>query len=75
VRTTLVVDDDVLNAARELAEHRSVSIGTVISELSRIGLQAGKRTPERHGRVPTFARRHDAPAITSDDVRSALEDE
>jgi hypothetical protein len=35
VRTTLVVDDDVLNAARELAEHRSVSIGTVISELSR----------------------------------------
>ena len=31
MRTTLLIDDDVLAAARELAEHQGVSIGKVIS--------------------------------------------
>jgi hypothetical protein len=38
VRTTLNIDDDVLQAAKELARRRGTSIGTTISELVRKGL-------------------------------------
>lgn len=35
MRTTLTIDDDVLAAARELAESRNQTIGEVISDLAR----------------------------------------
>lgn len=38
VRTTLDIDDDVLAAARELAEQRKSTAGRVISELARQAL-------------------------------------
>ena len=38
MRTTLSIDDDVLHAARDLARRGGRSIGTVISELARKGL-------------------------------------
>lgn len=41
MRTTLNIDDDVLLAARDLARRDGTSIGAVISELSRKGLNAG----------------------------------
>ncbi len=74
MRTTLVIDDDVLAAARELAEHRGVGIGKVISELSREGIEATKRPTQRHGRVPTFAPRKGAPLITTEAVLNALDE-
>jgi hypothetical protein len=74
MRTTLVIDDDVLAAAREIAEHRGVAIGTVISELSREGIEATKRPTRMHGRVPTFSRRKGAPPITSEAVLNALDE-
>lgn len=75
MRTTLTLDDDVLAVARELADQRGVAIGAVISELSRAGLDA-RRVATRHvGRVPTFAARPGAPAITQEGVREALDDE
>ena len=40
MRTTLQLDDDVLAAARVLARQRRVSLGVVISELSRRALVA-----------------------------------
>jgi len=75
MRTTLTIDDDVLAAARELAHRRDVAIGTVLSELARAGLEAGRRATAKVGRVPTFAPRPGAPAITSEAVRAALDDE
>jgi hypothetical protein len=74
MRTTLVIDDDVLAAAREIAEHRGVAIGTVISELSRQGIEATKRPTRMHGRVPTFSGRMGAPPITSEAVLNALDE-
>jgi hypothetical protein len=74
MRTTLVIDDDVLAAARELAEHRGVAIGTVISDLSRQGIEASKRPIAKHGRVPTFTPRRGATLITSDAVHNALDE-
>lgn len=38
MRTTLTIDADVLGAARDLAAHRHVSVGQVISELARRSL-------------------------------------
>ena len=75
MRTTLTVDDDVLAAARELAEQQHRSIGDVISDLSRKGLQSGRAERRRDGRVPTFAPRIGAKPITMDSVREALDEE
>lgn len=38
MRTTLSIDDDVMAAARHLAERQSKSVGEVISALARQGL-------------------------------------
>ena len=40
-RTTIDIDDDVLLAARRLARRGRTSIGAVISDLARKGLQGG----------------------------------
>lgn len=44
MRTTLSLDDDVLNAARVLARQQHSSVGQVISELARRGLAARQTT-------------------------------
>ena len=41
MRTTLDLDEDVLQAAKELAEARNTTAGKVLSELARKGLGAG----------------------------------
>ena len=38
VRTTVEIDDDVLQAAKELAEFRGVTAGRVLSDLARRGM-------------------------------------
>ena len=43
MRTTLNIDDDVLLAARALAERQNTSLGEVISALSRQALQPARR--------------------------------
>lgn len=40
MRTTLALDDDVLDAARALARQRGISLGAVISGLARAALRA-----------------------------------
>ena len=75
VRTTLTLDDDILAAARELADQRGASVGAVISELSRRGLEAERVTSHRAGRVPTFPARPGARPITMASVQTALHDE
>jgi hypothetical protein len=51
VRTTLDVDDDVLQAAKEIAELRHKTTGQVLSELARKALQP-KRPPRVRNGVP-----------------------
>lgn len=38
MRTTIDLDDDILNAAKELATSRGTTIGRMVSELARKGL-------------------------------------
>ena len=56
MRTTLDLDEDVLNAAREIAANRGSTAGQVISELARKGLATKARQGTRNG-VPLMLRR------------------
>lgn len=56
VRTTLDIDDDVLQAAKDLAANRGTSAGRVLSELARKALEPKRRPRVRNG-VPLLARR------------------
>lgn len=46
MRTTLDLDEDVLQAAKEIAELRGLTAGRVLSELARRGLES-RRPPGR----------------------------
>lgn len=73
MRTTLQIDDDVLESARVLAAADGRTVGAVISDLARRTLRP---TPVRTGSgLPVFDVAPDAPPITLDDVARALDDE
>ncbi len=75
VRTTLHLDADVYQAARSLAAARGQGLGNVLSALARKGLQAPPAQKRARGGFPTFDVAADAKRITTEMVRSALEDE
>jgi hypothetical protein len=56
VRTTLDIDDDVLEAAKDLAANRRTTAGKVLSELARRALDSGRRQATRNG-VPLLRHR------------------
>jgi len=61
MRTTLDIEDDVLQAAKELAQREGSTAGEIISNLARRGLaapaaQKGKR-PVMRGGVPVLPSR------------------
>ena len=74
MRTTLVIDDDLLAAARVLARTKSESVGRAISDLARRGLSATPRVSHHGSAFPVFMVPRNARPITLDDVRRA-EDE
>ena len=49
MRTTLDIDPDVLQAAKELAEYRGTTAGKVLSELARTALAPKARSAVRNG--------------------------
>lgn len=69
MRTTVAIDDDVLDAARKLAAARDQSLGKVVSDLMRRGLRVRTEYPAGDGRFPTFQVREDSPPITLEDVK------
>lgn len=75
MRTTLAIDDDVLAAAKHLAERDRKSLGEVISALARQSLSRGSRTAraERNG-VPLLPSRRGAAPVTPELVNQ-LRDE
>ena len=73
MRTTLVIEDDVLEAARSLAEAEGKSVGEVISTLARRGLTPqSQETTE--GSFPVFTVSPGAKPITMEMVQRALEE-
>ena len=73
MRTTLKLDDDILDAARSLAAQQRKTVGEVISELVRRALRQRPASRSEKG-FPVFDVSPDAPPLTSERVREALED-
>lgn len=73
MRTTVAIDDDVLDAARKLAAAHEQSLGKVVSDLMRRGLAARRgypaENPAANEAFPTFEVREDSPPITLEDVK------
>ena len=72
MRTTLVIDDDVMAAARAIADHQQSSIGRVLSDLARKALHAPEPSRTRNGisLLPTKAG-----VVVTQDIVNALRDE
>ncbi len=75
MRTTLAIDDDVLAAAKNLAERERRTMGEVISSLARLGLHSGQpKSPLiRHG-VPLLPAKSPAEAVTLELVNRLRDD-
>lgn len=73
MRTTLQIADDVLAAARSLAEARGCSLGEVISELARRGL-APRDQPAAEKGFPIFEISSTASPITLETIRLAMDE-
>lgn len=75
MRTTLTIDDDLLAAAKSLAQANAESVGRVLSDLARRGLQEASRAEIVYeGEFPVFSVQAGAHPITLEDVKK-LEDE
>ncbi|MBI2764939.1 MAG: antitoxin [Chloroflexi bacterium] len=73
MRTTLSIDDDVLEAARSLAEARHIPLGQAVSTLARRGIvKIGLRTAADG--LPVFDVPADFPPIDESDVARILAD-
>ena len=73
MRTTLEIDDDIIDAARELARMRHESIGAIISSLARSGLRP--TSVEFVDGLPVIRASEQDAVITSEMVRRALDDD
>ena len=75
MRTTLAIDDDVMAAARHLAEREQRTVGEVISALARQGLSRAARGSRavRNG-VPLLPVRKGASPVTLEIVNQLRDD-
>jgi hypothetical protein len=73
MRTTLSLDDDVLEAVRALAKERGAPIGTVISELVRKSLTSSRSESRRNG-ILLFPVRQGAGPVTPELVKALFEE-
>jgi len=74
MRTTLDVENDILDAARALAVARGVSVGAALSELARRGVEARTPLGLRNG-FPVFQLPPATPGFGPDDVGAAASKE
>ncbi len=77
MRTTLDIEEDVLLAAKELAEREGSTAGRIISLLARRGLSNPKsklkKTPVIRGGVPLVRSRGEV--VTTDRIRKIMDQE
>lgn len=73
MRTTLTIDDDVLEAARTLAQASGRSLGETVSTLARRGLKPAPAV-EYRGSFPVFEVRETAQVFGPREVELALDE-
>jgi hypothetical protein len=74
VRTTINLDDDVLETARAIARAEGRPLGAVLSDLVRRGLVPTRPRIDEEDGFPVFRVRQPAQPITAEMVRTALEE-
>ena len=73
MRTTLTLDDDIMEEAAKRAEALKISLGKAVSDLARRGLQAAPPVHDRNGLI-VFDPPKGSPKITAKKVKAALTD-
>jgi hypothetical protein len=72
VRTTLTIDDDVLAAARAIAERDRRPTGAVLSDLARKGIRGQKRSAGARCGFPALPHRE---VVVTPELVNALRDD
>lgn len=72
MRTTLTIDDDVLAAAKAMAEHEGKTIGEVLSRMARKSLTEVESVETRNG-IPLLPRRSGS-VVTTEMVKALLDE-
>lgn len=75
MRTTLDLDEDVLQAAKELAAQRGTTAGKVLSELARQALKPPASASRVRNGVPILPTQQDERPVTSEAVSRLLDEE
>lgn len=75
MRTTLTIDDDVLDAARGLAERDHRTVGEVISQLARNALTTPRSSPRYRNGVPLLPTKNPTTRVTLDLVNRLRDEE
>jgi hypothetical protein len=77
MRTTLDIEDDILQAAKELAKREGASAGKIISTLARRGLASSASKPKKkstiRGGVPVIPSRGEV--ITLEHIQNLMDQE
>jgi hypothetical protein len=74
MRTTLDIDDDLLQAAKEMAESRNTTAGRIVSDLLRKALQRPDSPVRVRNGVPLLSRAGGAPVLTMKRVNELRDD-
>ena len=74
MRTTLNLDDDVLEAAKLLAASERKPLGTVISGLLRRTVEPAAKAPLERNGIPLFPVARGARAVTPSIVKELLDE-
>ncbi|MGD0120852.1 MAG: CopG family transcriptional regulator [Candidatus Binatus sp.] len=75
MRTTLDIDEDVLESAKELAASRGTTAGRVISELARSALAPRERSTRKRNGVPILPKQRGARVVVTPEIVNRLRDE
>lgn len=74
MRTTINLDDDVLETTRAIARAERRALGEVVSDLVRRGLRPTEVRIDDEHEFPMFRVSQSAPPITDEMVQAALEE-
>ena len=69
MRTTLDIDDDILEMAKSIARERNLSVGAVLSEFARRGLQRATALRREREGSPVFDISDDGTPLAFDRVK------
>ncbi len=76
VRTTIDIEDDVLTAVKERSRLQGLTLGVVITQLIRRGLEPATSTPvEMMDGIPTLMHAKRPAPVTAEMVKQLLEED